>query len=600
MRRYIVLLLVLVMLLAACGTAHPSDNTSNPTRTEQNGIEPTEGVTSDPTKETTPTDPTGDSSGTGTADATTETGNTQGFTDETTKPTQDSTVPGDYTLSLSRKSLSLEIGQIGAVSVTYTGTGTLHWMSNDESVATVSNGKITAKKDGTAVITVTDGVKSASCVVTVTKKTETPVEVTLKLSKGSLDLKTGDVYTLNVTYNGSKSLSWNTTNSAIVAVSNGKVTAKAAGTAYVNVTDGVYTATCKVVVTNKEKPVEVKISVNPTSLNLVVGNTSTLTASYNGTGTLSWNTSNSSVAVVSNGTVTAKGVGTATISVTDGSKTATCQVSVTAPAATVTLKITTKNGTTINVGDTLQIEYTYTGNKALTWSSDTPSVLTVDNNGKVTAKSAGAAGIVVSDGTLEKAILINVEANKPKATSIEMDSFNAPLHDGVTKYAGDYMSFRAWTLPYESNRNMTVTSNNSSVVSVSSYVENNKHYITLNFKSAGNATVTLKSADGAVTKSYSITVKSGYSCNPGSGQLTPEQFVNAYNGVSKANGMSISGMPTGYLVLTLSESELTWARAKREAEGGFHAWWKIGYRTMVLTYEGTNGDGNHVFYVRGH
>ena len=49
------------------------------------------------------------------------------------------------------------------------------WSSNNEEVATVENGVITAKKEGTAIITVTteDGNKQVSCNVTVEKnKTE--------------------------------------------------------------------------------------------------------------------------------------------------------------------------------------------------------------------------------------------------------------------------------------------------------------------------------------------------------------------------------------------------------------------------------------------
>ena len=599
MKRYISLLLVFVMLLlTACGTA---GNAGNPTSTEQNGIEPTEGVTSDPTKETTPTDPTGDSSSTGTADATTETGNTQGFTDETTKPTQDSTVPGDYTLSLSRKSLSLEIGQVGNLQLTYTGTGTITWASSDTSIATVSNGKVSAKKVGTAVITVSDGAKHASCVVTVTKKTENTTPATLKFSDDLHEMKVGDTKTLSVTYTGTKSLSWSSSNSTVATVSNGKVTAKAAGTAYITVSDGVVSATCEVKVTNKQAPVEVKISVSPTTLNLVVGNTSTLTATYNGTGTLKWSSSDSNIVSVSNGTVTAKNAGSATITVTDGSKSATCKVTVTAPApTTTTLKISGTN-TTINTGETLQLKYTYDGKNTLSWASSDTSVVTVNSTGIVTAKAKGAALVTVTDGVLSSSILISVvQSDKPASTSIGIDNLNAPLSDGVTKYAGDSMSFRTWADPYESKQGVTVTTSNSGVVSVSNSAESNGyHWITLKFQSAGSATITLKSADGAVTKSYTINVKSGYSCNPGSGQLTPEQAVSAFNGVIQANGASTSGMPSGYLVWTVKPGDLTWSKVKKEAEGAFHSWWKIGYRTIVLTYEGTDENGNYIFYERG-
>ena len=275
----------------------------------------------------------------------------------------------------------------------------------------------------------------------------------------------------------------------------------------------------------------------------------------------------------------------------------------TAPATTATLKINTKEDTVVIIGNTLQIDYVYTGNKTLTWTSDDTSVMTVDSNGNVTAKSVGYAMIKVTDGSLVKRVTLKIEEpdTRPLATSLVEMSHNAPLYDGVTKYAGDSMTFQVYAMPEEANRLVKVSSNNSSVVSVS-YTPDSRNItqVTLNFKSAGSATVTIKSADGAKSKSYTIIVKADYECNPGDGLLTPEQFVNAYNGVVKANGMSTSGMPSGYLMWTLSPSELTWAKVRNNAEIRFHAWWKIGYRTIVLTYEQITAGGSYVFYIRGY
>ena len=77
------------------------------------------------------------------------------------------------------------------------------------------------------------------------------------------------------------------------------------------------------------------VSLNKASTTLTVGETETLTAIVtpsNATNkTVTWTSSNPSVASVSNGVVTAKSAGTATITVTteDGNKTATCNVTVT-------------------------------------------------------------------------------------------------------------------------------------------------------------------------------------------------------------------------------------------------------------------------------
>ena len=533
MKKYIALLLALVMVLlaACCATQPPFDGSAPSTEvTESSGTgslpdTPTDGVTdatgdttepstAEPTTEPTtapitePTDPTGDSSGTGGTEKTTQ----------PASPTEGIQPPEDYTLKVAAPTMTLEVGKTGTISYEYTGTGTLTWKSSDTSKATVSNGKVTAVSAGNAVITVTDGVK---------------------------------------------------------------------------------TVQCRVTVTNPTAPVIVNLTVSPTSLNLVVGNTSTLTASYNGTGTLSWSSSNTAVVTVSNGKVTAKAAGSAVVTVSDGNKSATCSITVTAPATAKTFNFNTQNNTTITAGNTFQIDYSYSGsNSELTWSSTDSSVLTVNNSGVVTAKAKGAATVKVTNGEKTWRLSINVEDARPAATSFVYSNQNAPLYDGVTKYAGDYMTFKVNVQPDASNPNITVTSNNTSAVSVSWKLNSSDiNEVTLNFNGAGTATVVITSADGAYSQSYTITVKSDYGCNPGGGQLTPEQFVNAYNGVVRAIGMDTSYTPSGYLVLTLSDSELTWARARREAEGASHHWYSVGKTYLVLTYEGINADGKHIFYV---
>ncbi len=78
------------------------------------------------------------------------------------------------------------------------------------------------------------------------------------------------------------------------------------------------------------------VSLNKPTLSLVEGKTATLTATVNPTNAtnkdVSWKSSNTAAATVADGVVTAKAAGSATITVTtvDGSKTATCKVTVTA------------------------------------------------------------------------------------------------------------------------------------------------------------------------------------------------------------------------------------------------------------------------------
>lgn len=124
--------------------------------------------------------------------------------------------------------------------------------------------------------------------------------------------------------------------------------------------------------------------------------------------TLSWTSSNSSVASVDqDGTVHALRAGTATItaSATDGSgKYATCTVTVTGTTVSVTGVTLNTNALSLNVGGEGTLTATVTPsnatNKAVTWSSSNTSVATVSSTGKVTAVAAGSATITVttSDG----------------------------------------------------------------------------------------------------------------------------------------------------------------------------------------------------------
>ncbi len=238
-------------------------------------------------------------------------------------------------ISLSKTSLSLAKGATSTLTVTYNPTDadnrSVTWKSSSTSVATVLNGTVTAVAKGTATITATSANgKTATCTVTVTN----PV-TSISLSNTSLSLTKGATSTLTVTYNptdaDSRSVTWKSSNTAVATVSStGVVTAVASGSATITATSANgKTATSTVTVTN---PIT-SISLSNTSLSLTKGTTSILTVTYSPTDadgrSVTWKSSNTSVATVSNGTVTAVGIGSATITATTpNGKTATCGVGV--------------------------------------------------------------------------------------------------------------------------------------------------------------------------------------------------------------------------------------------------------------------------------
>ena len=161
---------------------------------------------------------------------------------------------------------------------------------------------------------------------------------TLSLAVGQSSFLTAIVAPSNAT---NKNVVWASDTPSVAYVAEGTVTAISAGTAKITVTtiDGFKTAICTVTVTANTGPVVAVtgVNVNPTTLNLNVGATGTLNATIqpnNATNqAVTWNSSNTSVAIVNNGVVTALSIGTAQITVTaDGNHRAYCQVTVTAAA----------------------------------------------------------------------------------------------------------------------------------------------------------------------------------------------------------------------------------------------------------------------------
>ncbi len=218
----------------------------------------------------------------------------------------------------------------------------LTWKSSNAAVAEVDKtGKVMAVKEGTATITVTteDGNKTATCKVTVQAA---EVKVTgVKLNKTEVTLTEGGTFqfvaTVAPTNATNKKVTWKSSNTDVVDIDSGGLAgALKAGTATITATteDGNFKAYCSVTVQSASIAVK-SVSLNKVETKLYVGGTETLIATIspdNATNkAVTWSSSKSSVASVDkDGTISAKSVGTATITVTtdDGKLTANCSVTV--------------------------------------------------------------------------------------------------------------------------------------------------------------------------------------------------------------------------------------------------------------------------------
>ena len=377
------------------------------------------------------------------------------------------------------------------------------WSSSNTSVATVSNGKVTAVKAGTAIITVTteDGGKTATCTVTVNENIY-PVEG-ISLNQSTTTLYEGDSLSLTATISPSnatnKNVSWKSSNTSVATVSNGNVTAVKAGTATITVTteDGGKTATCNVTVIAKVAGV----SIDKSSATLLEGETITLTATINPSNAtnknVTWSSSNSSVASVSNGVVTALKAGTTTITVTteDGGKTATCYVTVIAKVSNISLN---KTSASLTEGDTLTLTATITPsnatNKNVTWSSSNSSVASV-SNGVVTALKAGTATITVTTEDGGKTATCSITVNE-KIYPVSGISLNKST---LTMCENENYTLTATITPSNAtNKDVGWSSSNTSVATVSNGV--------ITALNVGTTTITATTVDGGMTASCNITV----------------------------------------------------------------------------------------------
>ena len=156
------------------------------------------------------------------------------------------------------------------------------------------------------------------------------------MNSSSTTLNVGQTQTLTATVTPSnatdKTVSWSSSDATIAYVdSYGTVRAISAGTATITATAGEVSAECIVTVVVPAT----SVSLNKTELILEKGKSETLTATVSPSNatdkTVTWTTSDASVATVENGVVRAIKVGTATITAKAGNKSATCAVTVNDP-----------------------------------------------------------------------------------------------------------------------------------------------------------------------------------------------------------------------------------------------------------------------------
>lgn len=240
----------------------------------------------------------------------------------------------------------------------------------------------------------------------------------VKLNKSSLTLGKGESYTIKANGNAT----WSSSNTNILTVSNGKITAKNTGTAMI-VAKGLNGSKANCMVTVRNAPNS--ISLNKTNLTLGIGETYDLdsrlpknTASFS----IKYSSDNSSTASVvsAGGLVTAKKEGTTTITATTyNGKKVNCTVTVKKAPKTMSLN---KTKITLGVGETYDLDsYLPSGTAAhsIKYTSNNSNLVSVVSaGGLVTAKKEGVANITVIAYNGVKAQCTVTVKKEPKKLSL--------------------------------------------------------------------------------------------------------------------------------------------------------------------------------------
>lgn len=253
-----------------------------------------------------------------------------------------------------------------------------------------------------------------------------------------------------------------------------------------------------------DDPVVTAISLSQTSLTLTKGESATLTVKHTPAEleapTYTWTSSNTSVATVANGKITAVDEGTTTITVTapERNLTASCTITVNSIVpASITLN---EQSLSLIVGNTSQLSATVSPNdakdKSVSWSSSDANIATVSQDGLITAIAPGTATITAKTNTGGLTATCSVEVKKIEVASVTVSK------ETFEMIVGQEETLTASISPLDATyKGVTWVSSDETVATVADGV--------INALKVGEVTITVTSTDdSSKTASCSITVKS--------------------------------------------------------------------------------------------
>ena len=380
-------------------------------------------------------------------------------------------------------------------------TEPITWTSSDPKIATVEDGLVTGIKEGVAIITASQTVKGvvkkATCEITVQQSVATitidPAKVTLPIA----GYKTLHASIKPKNLSGVV-LQWKSSDEKVVKiVESSALTATIQGVSGGNAVisainqDNVVVGYAHIVV---QQPVtsivlsETNINVDLKTKRLQIRATVYPENAQNKK--IRWKSTDTSKARVDdNGIVTLLKPGAVSIIATSDDNpnvTAICNIDIQVPVTSIALDESKK---TMYVGQQERLSYVVlpldASNKAVTWTSTHPNIVSVDSTGRVTAKSVGTAVIILRslDGGFSKYCTIEV---KRVATGVKFDVTKLELE------AGEYYYIKATATPNDSTDKELIWESSDTKVAI---VDDNGK---VTAKSAGTATIMARTEAGGI------------------------------------------------------------------------------------------------------
>ncbi len=353
----------------------------------------------------------------------------------------------------------------------------IFWSVQDTTIATISSvGVVTGVAPGSTQVSANVNGKSGIATITVEKTPVASVVVTpphVDAAPGTQTPLSAVVYDAAHNPLTDRTLIWSTSNAAVATVdANGMMSAQGSGAATITATSEGKSGSATITVSQASVAT---VAVTPNPLSMSVGQTTQLTATLedamgnvlNGRA-VSWSSSNPSAATVSSqGLVTAVANGVATITATSEGKSGSAAVTVVnLPVGSVTVE---PPGPSVVLGSSVQLSAVVrdvSGNvvtdRAVTWSTSNPALVTISSSGIATGVAVGSATITATSEGKSGTTLVTVVPLPVGSVTVSPPTASTRVASTTTLTA----TVKDQSGTVVTNRVVTWTSSNTAVATV--------------------------------------------------------------------------------------------------------------------------------------